>query len=190
MPAMSSPVVGITISFQDNIGSFSSISECSADGVLKESFIPYLDILGTSFGTLLTSAVQTLFDNNPDLKYIKLVPFNPMVFQFDSVTSMPILNNVICRDVVGEMYLRALGNLQTFSLDSNHILFNSLNGDFYSFKDGEEVGLYPDNRKYNVVRSYLVYSGEAIQTVMYDLVDVFGKKISAPHAYCAITAVI
>lgn len=60
----------------------------------------------------------------------------------------------------------------------------SLNGDLYSYNDGQLIELFPHNRIYSVVRSYLVYSGEAIQTIMYDLKDDQNKIISAPHTFC------
>lgn len=62
----------------------------------------------------------------------------------------------------------------------------SLNGDYYSFNDGDSVLTFPKNRAYIVQRSYFTYSGEATQTIMYDLKDIDGKIISAPHTYCVL----
>lgn len=82
----------------------------------------------------------------------------------------------------------AVSNIDLSSTSVGNLLQNSsLNGDLYSHKDGTVVYVFPDNRQYTVLGSYMVYSGEAIQTIMYDLKDSENKVISAPHTFCSIT---
>lgn len=58
---------------------------------------------------------------------------------------------------------------------------SSLNGNFNSFLDGASVLCYPNDREYNVVRSYLGFATGNTLTIIYDLIDSNNKNHTAPH---------
>lgn len=153
------------------------------------------------------SDVIQLFSQSNDSLVFEILPYffyNGIDFTFDYIgffSAYPTVGYVINNSTsitlssfpsqnfqIDNITFSDFESMKSYLLGSSSnlgIKASSLNGDYYSFNDGESVYTFPDNRNYHVSRSYLVYSGEASHILMYDLVDSDNKIISCPHTFCS-----
>lgn len=167
-------IENISMTLDPAIYAFSLTSQ--SDATLSIDLMSYCDFNGSQY----TFNFSTFFGDFPTIGYITNLSSD--VIFYNTPSNVYQVGNIHFFD------LATLTEYLQLSLPSTPFVpssLPSLNGDYYSFNDGESVYTFPDNRNYKVSRSYLVYSGEASHILMYDLVDSDNKIISCPHTFCS-----